>query len=98
MVDPSRSPDADDGPNQEPSHALPSSEPPRMPRWVKVSAVVLGVVILMFVILQLTGVGGNHGPGRHSGAGSPVMISGVELRVAPGSYGQGQQAGKSSYR
>jgi hypothetical protein len=60
---------------------------------VKVSAVVVGVAILLFVIVQLTGVGGDHGPGRHSGAGRPATISGVDLRDP-----QGQPAGESSYR
>jgi hypothetical protein len=98
MVDPRRSPEADDGPGREPSHGSPSGEPPTMPRWVKVSAVVVGVVIVLFVILQLTGIGGSHGPGRHSGAGRPAMVSGVDLRVVPGGGPQGRQAGESSYR
>lgn len=98
MVDPPRSPHADDEPDPEPSHGSPSGEPPKMPRWVKVSAVVVGVVILLFVILQLTGIGGNHGPGRHSSAGRPAVVTGVDLRATPGSYGHGQQAAQSSYR
>lgn len=43
--------------------------PPGMPRWVKVSAIVVGVLVLVFLVLQLTGIAGNHGPGRHSSAG-----------------------------
>ena len=39
--------------------------PPGMPRWVKVAAIVVGVLFLLFVVLQLTGIGGEHGPGRH---------------------------------
>jgi len=69
-----------------------------MPRWVKVSAIVVGVVILLVVILKLTGLGGNHGPGRHSGAGRPAMVSGVDLLVSPGGDQHGQRAGESSYR
>ncbi|MGH2759956.1 MAG: hypothetical protein ACRDKJ_10400 [Actinomycetota bacterium] len=38
-----------------------------MPRWVKVSLIVVGVLVAVFVVLQLIGVGGNHGPGRHIG-------------------------------
>jgi hypothetical protein len=45
------------------------------------------------VIAQLTGVGGDHGPGRHSGAGRPSMVSGVDLPDP-----QGQPAGEGSYR
>jgi hypothetical protein len=37
-----------------------------MPRWVKVSLIVVAVLVLAFVILNLTGIDpGNHGPGRH---------------------------------
>jgi hypothetical protein len=44
--------------------------PPRMPRWVKVGAIVVGVLVLVFIVLQLTGVGGQHGPGRHTLGGT----------------------------
>ena len=40
--------------------------PPRMPRWVKITAIIAGVLVAIFVVLQLTGVGGQHGPGRHT--------------------------------
>jgi hypothetical protein len=36
---------------------------------VKVSAIVVGILILVFLVLQLTGIAGDHGPGRHSSAG-----------------------------
>ncbi|WP_395111484.1 hypothetical protein [Actinomadura sp. SCN-SB] len=39
--------------------------PPRMPRWVKVSAIVVAVLIVLFAVALLTGLGGDHGPGRH---------------------------------
>jgi hypothetical protein len=35
------------------------------PRWVKVFGIVALVVILLFVVLLVTGRGGEHGPGRH---------------------------------
>jgi hypothetical protein len=38
-----------------------------MPQWVKISLVVVGLLIALFVVLQLAGVGGDHGPGRHMG-------------------------------
>lgn len=53
MTEPTPLPDADRG------------TPPRMPRWVRVAAIVVGLLILLFVVLQLTGIGGEHGPGRH---------------------------------
>lgn len=37
---------------------------PGAPRWVKVSAIIAGVLALLVVILLLFG-GGSHGPGRH---------------------------------
>ena len=50
--------------------------PPRAPRWVKVAAVVVGVLILVFLVLQLTGIGGEHGPGRHM-SGDGASFEGV---------------------
>lgn len=61
------------------------TDPPRMPRWVKVSAIVVGVLILLFVLLQVTGLAGDHGPGRHfSGAGLPGVSTGSAV---PGAVG-----------
>jgi hypothetical protein len=51
--------------------------PPGMPRWVKVSIVVLGALVLVFVVLQLAGVGGSHGPGRHARATPQYAVPGV---------------------
>lgn len=44
-------------------------EPARagMPRWVKVSLIVVAALVLVFVIAKVTGAGGDHGPGRHGG-------------------------------
>lgn len=61
MTDPDVRPDLDGG--------LDGATPPGMPRWAKVSAIVVGVLILVFLVLQLTGLAGDHGPGRHSSAG-----------------------------
>ena len=45
-----------------------SSPPPHMPRWVKIFALVGGVLVVTFLIVHLAGGGfGNHlpaGPGR----------------------------------
>lgn len=40
-----------------------------MPRWVKVSLAVVAALLLLAVVVALTGLGGDHGPGRHQGAG-----------------------------
>ena len=61
MSDPIPGPDLD--------RDLGGGTPPGMPRWVKVTAIVVGVLILVFLVLQLTGIAGDHGPGRHSSAG-----------------------------
>jgi cytochrome b561 len=48
--------------------------PPGMPRWVKVAALVVGLLVLLFVVLRLTGIAGEHGPGRHmSGTTAPSV-------------------------
>lgn len=36
---------------------------PGAPRWVKVAAIIVGVVALLVVVLIVAG--GRHGPGRH---------------------------------
>ena len=38
-----------------------------MPRWVKISLLVVGALVLVFVLANITGVAGDHGPGRHAG-------------------------------
>lgn len=38
------------------------------PRWVKLFGAIALVVMLLFVVLLLTGRGGEHGPGRHGAA------------------------------
>jgi hypothetical protein len=41
------------------------------PRWVKVFGITAISLLLLFAVIVLTGIGGEHGPGRHlpSGAG-----------------------------
>jgi hypothetical protein len=43
---------------------------PSTPPWVKRSLIIVMVLVLAFVILNLAGVGGEHGPRRHSGGGN----------------------------
>ncbi|MBN8200048.1 hypothetical protein [Bacillus sp. NTK034] len=45
--------------------------PPGMPRWVKVSLIIVIALLLLFVIMHLTGTGGKHGPMRHVGQTQP---------------------------
>ena len=49
--------------------------PPGLPRWVKVAAVVVGLLLLIVVILQLTGLAGEHGPGMHSSLEAPPAVA-----------------------
>lgn len=41
-----------------------AEQPPGVPRWLKVSGLVVGVVVLL-VVLGMLVLGGDHGPGRH---------------------------------
>lgn len=41
--------------------------PPGVPRWVKVSALVVSIVVVALVLVMLA-AGGEHGPGRHTGS------------------------------
>ncbi|WP_351231356.1 hypothetical protein [Streptomyces sp. NPDC002133] len=76
MAESPRHPDAP-GPDRRP----PLGPPPGTPRWVKVSGIIVGALILLVVILKVTGLGGEHGPGRHMGAG--VQSAGVTAIQAP---------------
>ena len=44
------------------------------PRWVKILGIVALVLVLVFGILHLAGIGGNHGPGQHMPSGSTGAI------------------------
>lgn len=48
---------------------------PGTPRWVKLFGIILLVLILGFVILKLIGVGGSHGPGRHTWSNGIEMLA-----------------------
>ena len=75
MTDPTSNPDS--------PPAVDCATPPGMPRWVKVTGIVVGILILLFVVLQLTGVAGQHGPGRHfSGNGQSVSTAPTAWSVA----------------
>jgi hypothetical protein len=38
---------------------------PGLPRWIKVSAIVVAIVVLAIIVGMLI-AGGDHGPGRHA--------------------------------
>lgn len=56
--------------NTNPGHA--PGPHPRAPRWVKVSAIVAVAVVAAVVLVLALGIGGDHGPGRHSPGGEPA--------------------------
>jgi hypothetical protein len=39
------------------------------PRWVKVFVIIVIVLVLLVGIILITGIGGDHGPGRHMPSG-----------------------------
>jgi hypothetical protein len=48
-----------------------------MPRWVKVAAIIAGLLLLVLLVLRFTGIAGEHGPSRHSSAGvdQPAIVT-----------------------
>jgi hypothetical protein len=54
---------------------VPMTEPQayRTPRWVKVFGIVVLIIILLHSILTFTGIGGQHGPGRHLRIATPTI-------------------------
>ena len=93
MTDPNRHPGAGAGAGEDTDVRPDRASPPRMPRWVKWPAIIIGVLLVVFLTLQLTGVGGNHGPGRHGGDTRPTGVSesGVQQphggHTPPGDHG-----------
>jgi hypothetical protein len=53
--------------------------PPGVPRWVKISGLVVLVVAVVLVVVMLV-VGGEHGPGQHSGAASVTVMTASQDR------------------
>jgi hypothetical protein len=52
--------------------------PTGRPRWVKVFGIIVLVLAVLFVGLKLTGLGPNHGPGRHTSGGATPSLSVTE--------------------
>lgn len=48
------------------------------PRWVKVFGILVLVLVLLFAIVLLTGVGGEHGPDRHLLSGDTSLSRATE--------------------
>jgi len=56
---------------------------PGTPRWVKVSGIVIGILILLLVGLIVVG-GGGHGPGRHASPGEADSRARLDLLLLLG--------------
>jgi hypothetical protein len=55
------------------------------PRWVKVFGIIALAVVVLFVVLKVTGLGGEHGPGRHTpGGDTPTGHTGPPPGVTHG--------------
>lgn len=73
MADSSRYPDSKPQPDQA-AVGRDSEAGPGMPRWVRVFLIVGVAVVLLFAVAKVTGVGGDHGPGRHGGGGGTPAV------------------------
>lgn len=63
--------------NSAPASA-PSPQPTyRTPRWVIISGIVALIVVLLIILVMATGIGGEHGPGRHNPTGTSEHQSSV---------------------
>jgi len=64
-----------------------ADRPPSTPRWVKVTGIIVGVLVLVFVILLFIRGPGGHGPGMHGGGGGEAPASSVVALGGVGGHG-----------
>jgi hypothetical protein len=84
MADPPLSPDANSDTGDDTRVWPDRGATTSTPRWVKVFGIIIIVLVLLVGLMLLTGVGGDHGPGRHlpsGGAGGHTqpLAHGVHL-------------------
>jgi hypothetical protein len=86
MADPPRSRD----PGEDAGVTADRGSPPGMPRWVKVSGIIVAVLVLLLVIVLLIS-GGDHGPRRHASGrlGGHAPLSGVTASLTLSGGGPG---------
>lgn len=73
-----------------------ASGPPSMPRWVKAFGIIFIILVLLAAVILITGIGGEHGPGRHnpSSGSSGILHAGItEGRKASGAGEEAALAG-----
>ena len=63
--------------------------PYRTPRWVKIIGIIALVLVLVLGILHLTGLGGNHGPGRHLPSGGAGDARPLTMIIDQASFASG---------
>jgi hypothetical protein len=64
------------------------ASPPRMPRWVKLSLILVALLVLLVVIVTLI-AGGGHGPSRHAlGIQAPPISVTVDFTLSGGGLGR----------
>ncbi|MCA1409007.1 hypothetical protein I6F26_33165 [Ensifer sp. IC3342] len=49
---------------------------PGMPRWVKISGIVVTVLVVLATMIVVFDIGGPHGPGRHMSPNSEMPPAG----------------------
>ena len=59
-----------------------ADQPPGLPRWVKVSGLVLAVLLALLLAAHLLS-GGGHGPGSHMSIGADTVPSARASEAAP---------------
>lgn len=52
---------------------MPDPHAYRTPHWVKMFGIIVLALILLIGILMITGIGGEHGPGRHLRTPTPTL-------------------------
>jgi len=52
-----------------------AAEPHTTPRWVKVLGITAAVLVVLAGLAMVAGIGGSHGPWRHSGLSQPQNTS-----------------------
>jgi hypothetical protein len=95
MADPPRARD----PSKDADMAAERGSPPGMPRWVKVSGIIVAVLVLLLIVVLL--VSGGHGPRRHLSGGAadhgPRSSVTAALTLSGGGP-EGRQAVGASHR
>ena len=79
--------------DQQTSTMSDGGSPPGMPRWVKVSGVVVGILILLGVVTMMVG-GVEHGPGLHAPGGDAGVDRGEDAPPIEGAPGVAVGAGE----